>query len=157
MSSLFEVVFENIVKNRVIRLFMFLIAESDRIICAQCSEDVRLIVAGEIDTKALDSILNYNGDVTVLVNLDDMKVGNLILSKVLLRLVKYGERYDIDFNFDSNELENEGMMRLIKELHDYAKNVARDNEVSVFFGGIEPASDEDSRYFTNDELGPLLN
>ena len=156
MSSLFEVVFENVVKSNVIRLLLLLIAGAGRIVNAQCSEDIRLIVAGELDAKALDSVLNFQGDVTLSINLGDLKVGGVILPKVLLRLVKYGEQYDIDFNFDSNELENVDMMSLVTQLHDHAKEIARDNDVDTFFGGMEPASDEDTRYFTNNDFGPLL-
>ncbi len=155
MSSLLEVVFENIVRSNVIRLLLLLIAGSDRIINVQCSEDIRLIVGGELDAKALDSVLNFQGNVTVLINLSDLKVGGITLPKVLLRLVKYGEQYDIDFNFDSNELESMDMMSLVTELHDYAKEIARDNDVGTFFGGMEPASDVDTRYFTNDDFGPV--
>ena len=155
MSNLFEVVFENVVKSNAIRLLMLLTAGAGRIINAQCSEDVRLIIAGELDANALDSILNFHGDVTVLIRLNEMKVGDIILPNVLLRLVKYGELYDIDFNFDSNEFENVGMMNLVTELHDYVKEIARNHNVDTFFGGMEPAWDEDTRYFTNDNLGPL--
>jgi hypothetical protein len=116
-----------------------------------------LVIADELDVKALDSILSFHGDVTVIINLDDMKVGGLILPKVLLRLVKYGERYNIDFNFDSNELENVSMVSLATEFHDHTKEIARNNGVDNFFGGMEPASDEDTRYFTNNDLGPLTS
>lgn len=155
MSSLFEVVFENIAKSNVIRLLLLLIAGAGKIINAQCSEDIRLIVSGELDVKALDSVLNFQGGVAVLINLDYLKVGGVILPKVLLRLVKYGEQYDIDFNFDSNDLENVDMMSLVTELHDHAKEIAKDHDVGAFFGGMEPAADEDTRFFTNNDWGPM--
>ena len=155
MSSLFEVVFENVVKSNVIRLLMLLIAGAGRITNIQCSENIRLIIEGDLDVKALDSVLSFHGDVTVLINLVDMKIGGVTLPKVLLRWVKYGDLYDIDFNFDSNDLEDMGMMNLVTALHGDIKEIAKDNGVVAFFGGMEPASDEDTRYFTNDVLGPL--
>ncbi|GFO76319.1 hypothetical protein BPLS_P4024 [Bathymodiolus platifrons methanotrophic gill symbiont] len=155
MSDLFEVVFENIVKNNVIQLLMLLISKAGRIINVQCSEDIRLIVEGSLDAKALDSVLNFNGSVTVFINVTDMTFGSIILPNVLLRLVKYDEKYDIDFNFDSNEMKNTDMMNLVTDLHYHAKEIAKGHDVGALFGGLEPASDEDTRYFTNNDLGVL--
>lgn len=155
MSSLFEVVFENIVKSNVIRLLTILIEGAGRIDNAQCSEDIKLIAEGKLDITRLISVLNFQGDVTLLINLDDLKIGGVILPRVLLRLVKYGEQYDVDFNFDVNDLEDVRMMYLVTELHVYAKEMARDHDMETFFGGMEPASDESSRYFTNGKLGPV--
>lgn len=156
MSSLLEIVFENVVESNVTRILMLLIARAEKIVNVQCSEDISLIVASDLDPTALDSVLSFQGSVTVLINLDDVKVGGIILPKVLLRLVKYGEQYDIDFNFDPNDLENLDMLTLVTELHYHAKKIAIEHDVKTFFGGIEPAVDEGTRYFTNDALGPVL-
>ncbi|MEJ2754313.1 MAG: hypothetical protein P8104_00355, partial [Gammaproteobacteria bacterium] len=61
MSSLFEVVFENVFKRNVVRLMLLLIAGAGRIVNAQCSEEIRLIVSGELDANALNSVLNFQG------------------------------------------------------------------------------------------------
>lgn len=156
MSSLLEVVFENVIQRNVGRLLLLLIAGAGRIVNAQCSEDIVLIVSGKLDANALNSVLNFQGDVALSVSLSNLKFGGVIFPKVLVRLVKYGEQYDIDFNFDPDELEGVDMMSLVKQLHDHAKEIARDSEVDTFFCGMEPASDKDTRYFTNDDFGPLL-
>lgn len=103
MSSLLEVVYEDVVENNVTRLLMIVIAEAGKIVNVQCSEDIRLWKASDLDATAFGSVLRIQGSVTVSINLDDLKIGGVILLKVLLRLVKYGKKYDIDFNFDSNE------------------------------------------------------
>lgn len=156
MSSFFEVVFENVFKRNVGRLLLLLIAGAGRIVNVQCSEDIRLIDSGELDASALNSLLNFQGDVTLSINLSDLKFGGVIIPNALLRLVKYGELYDIDFNFDPDEFKDVARMSLVKQLHDHAKEVAIDSEIDTFFGGMEPASDKDTRYFTNDDFGPLL-
>jgi hypothetical protein len=156
MSNLLEVVFENVCTRNVGQLLLSLIAGAGRIVNAQCSEDIRLIVSGELDANALNFVLKFQGDVNLSINIGDLEFGGVILPNVLLRLVKYGEQYDIDLNFDPYELENVDMMGLVKQLHDHAKEIARDSGVDTFFGGMEPASDKDTRYFTNDDFGPLL-
>ena len=155
MASLFEVVFENIVKSGVIQLLLFLISCAERVINIQCSENVELSTSGELDEKFLESVLNYDGDISVVINLGNVNFGSLVLPKVLLRLVKYDNQFDIDFNFDTNDLQNMGMTDLAKELHTHTKYIAKEYEVATFFGGIEPASDVDTRYFTNGNKGRL--
>jgi hypothetical protein len=155
MSNLFEVVFENVAKNDVSQLLMTLITSSKRIISAQCSEDFVLMDGDKLNTNILDLVLNFDGDISALINFQDMKVGRVILPKILLRLVKYTDQYDIDFSFDESEFENEDMMSQISEIHSYAKKLASEYDITSFFGGMEPASDEDTRYFTNELLGPL--
>lgn len=157
MSSLLEVVFENVHKNNVIRLLMLQIAASSKVINVQCSEDIELMNGDELDVNALSYLLSFDGDVSALINLNDMKINGITMPNVLLRLVKYSEQYDIDFNFDSDEIDNIDMTILVAELHHHAKEVARDHNIANFFCGMEPASDEDTRYFTNESLGPLTN
>lgn len=151
-----EVVFENVLKTKVIQLFVLLVMASRRVVNVQCREDIELMNEGELDVDSLSSLLNFDGDVSVLVSLNDMNIGGVTLPNVLLRLVKYGDCYDIDFNFDTEEVENTDMTALVAELHHHAQQIAGEHRMAEFFCGMEPASDEDTRYFTNEMLGPLV-
>ena len=121
MLSLLEVVFENVLKTKVIQLFVLLVMASRRVVNVQCREDIELMNEGELDVDSLSSLLNFDGDVSVLVSLNDMNIGGVTLPNVLLRLVKYGDCYDIDFNFDTEEVENTDMTALVAELHHHAQ------------------------------------
>ncbi len=155
MSNLFEVVFEDIPKNKVMPLLLSLIASSNRVINTRCSEDISFVDRDKISTSLLQYVLNFEGDISMLFDLQDMRTGSIDLPKVLLRLVKYEDKYDIDFNFNESEVDNKDIQSLIVELHGYAKKLAHDYEIQSFFGGLEPASDEETRYFTNELLRPL--
>ncbi|MCL1126249.1 hypothetical protein [Shewanella surugensis] len=157
MSSLLEVVFENVLKTKVIQLLMLLVSTSRRIINIQCSENIELMNEDKLDMNLLSNLLNFDGDISALISLNGMNIGSITLPNVLLRLVKYGDHYDIDFNFDSKEVDNIDMTALVVELHHHAKEIARDHSMAEYFCGMEPASDEDTRYFTNETLGPLAN
>lgn len=155
MSNLIEVVFEGVAKGCVMQLLALLIQSAEKLTGIQCSENIVLLVNDELSEEALNQLLNFNGDVSVLFNLQDVKLGSIVLPSVQLRLVKYGSDYDIDFNFDYNELENVSMTTLINSLHSKAKTLASEFDITSFYGGMEPASDEDTRYFTDEEKGPL--
>ena len=155
MSSLIEVVFENVAKSVVPQLLMTLVASAKQIISTQCSEDIAIMDGDKLNTNILDSALNFEGNLTVLFNLQELKAGGIVLPKVLLRIIKYADQYDIDFSFDESEVENQNLMSLITELQSYANKLANDYGIRSVFGGMEPASDEETRYFTNEVLGPL--
>lgn len=156
MTNLIEVVFEKIDKGCVMQLLSLLILNAKNVTEVQCSEDVELFVNGNISDEAFNRFLDFDGGICALINLQAMKVGDITLPNVLLRLVKYEDLYDIDFNFDPNELESISMMNLVAELHRHVKDIALKYKVGNLYGGLEPASDEDTRYFTGDEVGPLI-
>lgn len=155
MANLFEVVFENVAKNNVMELLSHLTPEPRSIVNYQCSEKNQLINTSEY-TETLCYFLNFYGDASMLIHLDHIKIDAVILPEILLRLVKYGEQYDVDYNFDLNLIKDMNMPDLVKKIHNHTKNIAKDINVSNFFGGMEPASDESTRYFTNNNLGPLV-
>jgi hypothetical protein len=155
VTNLIEVVFENIDKSCVMQLLALLILSAKNVTGIQCSEGIELFVNGNTSDEEFNRLLNFDGDISALINLQAMKVGDITLPNVLLRLVKYGDLYDIDFNFDSNELGSINMMQLLTELHRYAKGIALKYSVESIYAGMEPASDEDTRYFTDNEIGPL--
>ncbi len=156
MSNLIEVVFEDVAKSCVKKLLSLLIPSFEGVLGVDCSENISVFEGNEISDKGIESFLSFDGDVAILVDVEAMKLESLILPRVQLRLMKYGNQCDIDFNFNSNELKNISTATLIKQLHAYVKKLAVNCNVSSFFGGMEPASDEDTRYFTNEELGPLV-
>lgn len=157
VTNLIEVVFENVIRSYIMKLLNMLILSTQKINDIQCSENINLFTDGQLSKKQLDRFLDFGGDATVLINMQAMNVGDIVLPTVQLRLVKYGNQYDIDFNFDSNELVNIDTMLLIKEVHSFSKNLAYKHSITSFFCGMEPASDEDTRYFTNEELGSCIN
>ena len=53
-----------------------------------------------------------------------MKLIDIVLPHVQLRLIKYGRHFDIDFNFDQYELENISMPILLESPYVFAKSLA---------------------------------
>jgi hypothetical protein len=155
MSNLIEVVFENVSKVNVSQLLLCLVYSAKCIISADISEDIELLNEGKLKKQAVESLISFSGDITALIKLEEMKINGIVLPLVLLRLVKYNDLYDIDFNFDRAELKHIDMSKLIKALHISTSSLAKENDVKNWFAGMEPASDENTRYFTNNERGYL--
>lgn len=155
MKNLHEVVFEGVNKSDVSQILNRLVVDAEHIIDVDCTENIALISDGKIDTTSLELILSLNEPLTIFIKLKELKFDDFTLPLVLLRLVKYDGKIDVDFSFDTNKIKNMDVGLLMKYLHSFAKKVASECNVRNFFGGMEPAADEYTRYFTNQSYGPL--
>ena len=72
-----------------------------------------------------------------------------------VRLLRYdGDCYDVEINFIPGEAEC-ASSSVMGAVHEYAKRLAAEHAISTYFAGMEPARDEDTRYFTGGDGGPL--
>lgn len=150
MTNLFEVVFEKIEKSCVSQAFFFLIQSAEKLTDTHCSEDIRLFANGELSEHALTNFVGYDGNISVLVKMQAMKLKGIVLPDVQLRLTKYGNEYDIDFNFNFDYDDIEDTSDTISCLYSLSKNLASEFDAACFYGGFEPAEDKDSRIFSNE-------
>ena len=150
-----EVVFEGILRSKVYMLLMKLLSNSGKIIEVHCSEKIKVFDNNSISEQKIGSFLNLPDSASLLIKLSYIEIDSIVISSVLLRLVKYGDQFDIDFNFDERDVRNMSTTVLMKKIHQYVVDLGKRHEVNHWFGGMEPASDEDTRYFTDNKLGPL--
>lgn len=70
------------------------------------------------------------------------------LKNLHVRVLRYeGDKLDIELNFDLSEQAFNGRSWQLA-LRDFSVLTAREAGVTSFFGGLEPAIDEDTRFFT---------
>lgn len=156
MTNLVEVVFESVDESCIAQLFIMLIQSSKRVSEIQCSENISIFENGELSEEELGHFLGLNGDAVIFVNASDVMLGDVVFPNIQFRLVKYGCEYDVDFNFYYDEIEHISLPALICSVHAYAKGLALKFGISSYYSGMEPASDEETRFFTNEEVGPLV-
>lgn len=156
MKNLLEVVFESIDKSSVIPVLNKLCFDTKQIISAECNENFELMKDGHLNLNVLETVLNFNENITVFLKIKSMIIEDVPLSSVLLRIVKYDDQFDIDFSFDANEIQSIDIVSLMKRIHSFSKNISEEFRIANFFGGVEPASDETTRYFTRNVLGPMI-
>ena len=154
MAELLEVVLEDILRSKVCQLLMDLLEHAGQIIEIQCSEPIKLSSKTDISEDEIESFLSLSNDASLIIKLAHLNLAGSIIPSVLLRLVKYNDQFDIDFNFHESDIA-EGATALMKKLQLYISDLGKEYQVSGWFGGIEPASDEETRYFTGRIFGPL--
>lgn len=82
---------------------------------------------------------------------------DVVLTDVHVRLSRYENViYDVDLNFYPQRATASSRAKLVYSLFDFAFSVADSTGVATYFAGLEPAVDEDTRWFTGRDKGPLF-
>lgn len=132
MSKIVEVVFEDVDKTDVRQFLETILSNSEKIESIECIEDVTFLNDGEL-ANSISELFRVDKDISLLVNLKSMKIGNITLSEILLRLVKYENKYDIDFSFDVEKIASITIELLFNELHLFAKRIVAIYKINSFF------------------------
>jgi len=87
------------------------------------------------------------------VRLADAAMAGLRVPNVGLRLLKTGDNlYDVEVNLDLDDIDDPPA--LTSALFAFAQDLAKRNDVTSYFAGLELASDENTRLFTGVKSGP---
>nr|WP_146219580.1 hypothetical protein [Pseudomonas sp. RW407] len=154
MTESYEVVFQQVAVGDLLELLNALEVSSEVLSDLGVSESLGDILLAEIDKKLIDGIVSYEGDICLTGRLYKFNVSNEIcLPFVFLRVIKYANGIDVELSFDDTRLFDIGGLMRIMQI--YADGLSKKINMVGFYGGLEPAIDIDTRYFTGDVLGPL--
>jgi len=79
------------------------------------------------------------------------------IKNVHVRILCYDESvYDVEMNFILNDTNAGTQDALQFSLHGFALELAEKCGVQSYYGGLEPAADQETRIFTNEKAGPLF-
>ncbi|MHA6159944.1 hypothetical protein [Pseudomonas sichuanensis] len=154
MSESYEVVFEQVAMGDLPGVLAHLQASADAVLELTVSEYLGDSGKDGIDKALIEVIIAHASDVCLTAQLHGFQVSEHIsLAVVLLRVLKYGGAVDVELSFDT--VTPADVEHVMFAMQAYAKALSADFHVTAFFGGLEPAADIESRYFTGDVLGPL--
>ncbi|WP_242206202.1 MULTISPECIES: hypothetical protein [unclassified Pseudomonas] len=130
------------------------ITNAASVIGAECSEVFSVWNDGKLELDAVDAALDFNGAVSVLINVRSLKFIDVSVNSALIRILKYQGGFDLDISFDEDD---DGLADVdgVGAFFAFSKEVAKKFEFGNCYFGMEPASEENTRFFTNDVLGPL--
>ena len=145
MKELFEVIFEGVNTSRLFFLLKEIESKSDRIFDFNFSEDFFSSNVNVFSELLIDSFLGFNGDLYFGVSMEGFSVKDGL---------KFEGGVDVGLCFYMNDFNSAGKVML--EFQKYMNGISADFGFENFYGGLEPASDQETRFFTNNRLGPLL-
>lgn len=76
------------------------------------------------------------------------------LQKVHVRILRYDHQFDVEVNFVPRDAEGGSPEAMMDALHQYAIRLSQRHHVDSYYAGIEPASGEETRFFTGTVRGP---
>jgi hypothetical protein len=150
--NLYEVVFESVDRNSLLGLLTAIVANSDQIMNINCTNNIVEPTILQIRSGDLIDFLQVAGDACIFIKLLNVGIGRAMLPSVMVRCVKYEQQFDLDFSFELDDSDDIKAVTLMKKLHDGVVELAKDVNIESFFGGMEPASDKETRYFTNHDF-----
>ncbi|MWK59164.1 hypothetical protein GO594_24520 [Pseudomonas otitidis] len=154
MSDSYEIVFQQVAAGDLYELLESIGVDSQIFSELAVSEEVaggRL--AGEA-RNLIDEIIAYGGDICLTAQLHGFRISEEIcLPLVLLRVIKYRGWVDVELSFNDPLSFDIGNIMLAAQR--YADFLSNRYHVEEFYGGLEPAADTNTRYFTGNALGPL--
>ncbi|QXI42069.1 hypothetical protein HU734_017605 [Pseudomonas wayambapalatensis] len=154
MAESYEVVLQQVAVRDLLGLLGFLEASSRELMGLVSSESFINVGGGDINKALIEEVIAYKGDVCLAGRLYEFLVSPTIsLPCVLLRVVKYSEGVDVELSF--NEVPFLNADCVMRAMRDYSDDLSNRFEFSQFYGGLEPAVDVNTRYFTGNSFGPL--
>ena len=103
----------------------------------------------------LQTFINLEVEAMLTVKFSSFDILGCTIPSPLLRLVKYEEKFDIDFTFDEDDLGIVNLKEFLQILHERVSHLGARYQVKDWFCGIEPASDLHTRLFSHNETGPI--
>lgn len=154
MAESYEVVFQEVPRKNLFLLLRKMKMNASFISNINISSEIEISKDFEMCESLINDIIDNRGDICLIGEFHGFVVSEKVsIKSVLLRVVKYGVNIDVELSFDDDG--DVSIDDLMKELHQYAKKISEEFDVGVFYGGLEPAMDINTRYFTNDVVGPM--
>jgi len=153
MNNSFEVVFEKVPPQKIGELVSELLSHAGETECIEFSEenaggDSRAFTPDELADK-----LSTGPDLTAMIRVRRFNTSAAIIDLVLMRAIKYDNIIDLEISFDIDD--GGKSTEIMQALHQYALGIASSFSTGDVYGGMEPARDCATRYFTNSKSGPL--
>ncbi len=157
MSEVIEVAFEEIPPSDVVRgILLFSGAEKNIGSVEIQGLDNPPKVSGK-DLSPLIALINEEETFSVFINLAELSSPHFTIKNCSLMVVKERDSFSFILIFEEDDLSLKvGDTSFITALHGWALEFKDTIKASSVYCGLDPASDEDTRFFTNSKLGPLF-
>lgn len=152
MSKIVEIVFDGICSSQLPNVIDYFIMNSSFSNTSEVFfEGKKEIISDFVNLK---KVLLYQDFSKALLKLLFLNIGSdKLIMKVNVWIYLNKSNFDLEIDFDLDEIAD--VTRLVEDLYCFANQFAKLFHINLFYSGLEPAYDEDTRFFTNQMIGPL--
>lgn len=146
MSELIELVFEGQTEAVAVALLIDVLLEAS---CLQTTS----IDGQQLETPLAPAVLVRRIESIGSLRLSSLKLPDgSIISEPIIRIIRCKDGFDVEINWLLSA--GPGVTALQFGLHDFANQIALKYGVLVYYAGLDPAIDTDTRIFTGAHSGP---
>jgi len=154
MANSYEVVLQQVASGDLFELLRAIEGSSKLLSDLALSEYIGAVSFENLNQGLIEAIVSSGREICLTGRLHEFSASpNICLPFVLLRVVKYREGVDVEFSFDDNPLFDIGCV--MSSMRIYCNDLLKRFYASELYGGLEPAIDVETRYFTGTISGPL--
>ena len=151
MTDLYEIVFENVSKKNLSQLLDVIFFPKILTVTFN-SKDITEYWS---TCSSLNHLSKMENSDFIFLKLRNFIANNLEINPCIVRILKYNDKFDINLIFEESDVLINDNRSIASILRNFAQTIATEYEIQIFYGGLEPACDHDTRYFSGAELGPL--
>ncbi len=152
MAEIIEILFENIEFNEASSFITDLSFQGNIKNIQVSVDDGFSLEDGNNNLLDIGSYFKKCSGGAIYINMENVQLNNKLLPKIGVQILKYTNIYDLCIDVGSQQLQE---LIPLESLQKWASNVSQRLRSESYYCGLEPASDEDTRFFSNGNFGPL--
>lgn len=145
MNEALEIVLEDLQKDDAVDLILHFLSRSEVILEINSTNEISVEKRSAISKEEINAFISNEGDVAFLFRVKGLSFECKKISSSLIRLVKYCDKYDVDFSFYLEK--GDEAFVLMSDLCIEVKQLARKYNPKSILGGLEPAGDIATQHF----------
>lgn len=154
MGQLIEIEFEGLSPDSLFKLYKELLNHLSDNEHLQAGDDCYKVQ--DVSLDLMKELFARDSNYILTVDADYLKLGNTKINSPRINFSKYdGSKFEMNFNFELEMVDSISENECIKALHSFATRLAQKHSVVNYFCGLDPVVDEDTRFFTNEKVGPF--
>ncbi|BFO55529.1 hypothetical protein [Acidovorax sacchari] len=153
MSGLIELVFEGLSADDACKILYKIIEPKN--VLEVTSTEWGVLEYCQLPKILVNSLENRSAPASIFVKAESASVGEVCLSKPLLRLLSFEGLCDFAIIFEASDIFGTSRDEAAMKLSEGARLLVADVTLHDYYCGIEPATDEETRFFSSKDFGPL--
>lgn len=154
MDGLIELIFDAVPDGSVDGLVYGLLQEASPMELSH--SELGLLDPKQLDQGLKELLKDGSVSASIFIRAASVRVGDVRISAPLIRILRSEGSSEVAVIFGSADIDPTDRQEASKKLLVGADLLARGADVADYFCGYEPATDESTRLFSRDRIGPLV-